>query len=153
VSPPSKFLLRDRDSKFTAAFDAVYASDGVARHRLPTFGATPPRLRARHVEGPVRKPNKGGGASRGLPVSSRCTTASLQCLTEPPVSHSLQLAAGCPGAAARLRLFILARFVTVGDDHVTVRQQEAINRCPATRPQAPAGKCLGHPDCGFLTSG
>jgi hypothetical protein len=56
--------------------------------RLHTIGACPSRLRARHVKAPCGS-RIGGSASRGLPMSSQCATALLQC---PPI-HRVSLVA------------------------------------------------------------
>jgi putative transposase len=39
------FLLRDRDTKFTGAFDAVFAAEGIKMLVAPGAGATRERLR------------------------------------------------------------------------------------------------------------
>src|SRR5262249_10093818 len=41
----AKFLLRDRDSKFTAAFDQVFGSEGAKVLRVPSTSAASPRFR------------------------------------------------------------------------------------------------------------
>jgi hypothetical protein len=41
-----KFLLRDRDSKFTAAFDEILAGNGTRVIKAPVRSLRPPRSRA-----------------------------------------------------------------------------------------------------------
>ncbi len=67
------FLLRDRDAKFPAAFDAVFRSEGIEIIRKPTTGARS-RLRARWLCEPECFPVGGSEhppylAGRSSPIS------------------------------------------------------------------------------------
>ncbi len=58
---PARFLIRDRDSKFTAAFDEVFRSEGIGVIRTPS--ARPGRRRMRSAGSAACAANASTGSS------------------------------------------------------------------------------------------